>query len=121
MSEVVDAESDETAAADRQVHEVELRRDGETITLSVPEDEPVLDAAEEAGLDLPYSCRQGQCTSCVGRVLAGEVDQSEGTALDPTQEDDGFALLCIATPTGDCRIETDAQDDLFGMEMDEFL
>ncbi len=99
-------------------HEVELVHQGETISLTVPDDEYVLDAAEDAGLDLPYSCRQGQCTSCVGKVLEGEVDQSEGTALDPMQEDDGYALLCVAYPTSDCRIETEGQDDMFGGDLD---
>jgi ferredoxin len=101
-------------------HEVELVHDGETVSLSVPEDEYVLDAAEDAGLELPYSCRQGQCTSCVGKLLDGEIDQSEGTALDPMQESDGYALLCISYPTSDCRIETEAQDDMFGGDLDIF-
>ena len=93
---------------------VELEHDGETVTVGVDEDEHILDAAEDVGLDLPYSCRQGQCTSCVGTLLSGDIDQSEGTALDPMQEDDGFALLCIAYPRSDCRIETETQDDMFG-------
>jgi ferredoxin len=101
-------------------HEVELVREGETVSLSVADDEYILDAAEDAGLDLPYSCRQGQCTSCVGKMLDGEVDQSEGTALDPMQEEDGYALLCISYPESDCRIETDAQDDMFGGDLDIF-
>lgn len=99
-------------------HEVELVHHGEVVSLSVPDDEYILDAAEDEGLDLPYSCRQGQCTSCVGKVLDGEVDQSEGSALDPMQEDDGYALLCIAYPKSDCRVETDAQDDMFGGDLD---
>jgi len=98
-------------------HEVDLSHEGETITLTVPADEPILDAAEAAGLSLPYSCRQGQCTSCVGRLHAGEVDQSDGTALDPMQKDDGYALLCVATPTGDCTVETDVQEELFGLDV----
>ena len=118
------ADTSEDAAddpvTDGGTHEVTLVHEGEEITLSVDEDEYVLDAAEEAGLDLPYSCRKGQCTSCVGTVEAGELDQSEGAALDPMQKDDGFALLCIAYPTSDCTVETDTQDDLFGGDMDLF-
>ncbi|MFB6141733.1 MAG: 2Fe-2S iron-sulfur cluster-binding protein [Halorientalis sp.] len=108
----------ETSDGDVATHEVELVHDGETVTLSVAEDEYVLDAAEEAGYSLPYSCRQGQCTSCVGTIEDGDVDQSEGTALDPMQKDDGFALLCVTYPKSDCRIETDTQSDLFGMDDD---
>jgi len=92
---------------------VELEHDGETVTVGVDEDEYILDAAEDAGLELLYSCRRGQCTSCVGTLLDGDLDQSEGLALDPMQEEDGFALLCIAYPRSDCRIETETQDDMF--------
>ena len=105
-------------STDDATHEVELVHDGEEISLSIPGDESVLDAAEDAGLDLPYSCRQGQCTSCVGKVLAGDLDQSGGVALDPMQKDDGYALLCVASPVSDCRIETEAQEELFGGDLD---
>lgn len=119
MSGAADVDdTDDAADVDDGTYEVELVHEGETVTLSVDADEYVLDAAEEAGLDLPYSCRQGQCTSCVGTMLDGEVDQSEGTALDPMQQEDGYALLCISYPKSDCRIETDTQSDLFGMDDD---
>ena len=113
----VDASDDDSVEGTKSTagdYTVTLEHGGETITVGVDEDEYVLDAAEDAGLDLPYSCRQGQCTSCVGRVIDGELDQREGMALDPMQKDDGFALLCVAYPRSDCRIETAAQDELFG-------
>ncbi len=120
MSGRADRQDDagDEAVTDDDGYEVTLDHEGEEITLSIDEDEYILDAAEEAGLDLPYSCRKGQCTSCVGTVEDGEIDQSEGAALDPMQEDDGFALLCIAYPKSDCTIETDTQSDMFGGDMD---
>jgi ferredoxin len=120
MSGSAEYTDDPEAADDGETYEVELHHQGGTVTLSVAADEYVLDAAELAGLELPYSCREGQCTSCVGRLLAGDLDQSEGAALDPMQEDDGFALLRVSYPTGDCTIETEAQDDMFGMDADVF-
>jgi ferredoxin len=111
-------EASEETVADGGTHEVTLDHEGEEVSFSVDEDEYILDAAEEVGLNLPYSCRKGQCTSCVGTVGDGEVDQSEGAALDPMQRDDGFALLCIAYPESDCTIETDTQSDMFGGDMD---
>jgi ferredoxin len=121
MTESAEVDADESAGSFEGTVEdvdgdyaVELEHDGETVTVGVDEDEYILDAAEDVGLDLPYSCRQGQCTSCVGTLLDGDIDQSEGTALDPMQEEDGFALLCIAYPRSDCRIETETQDDMFG-------
>jgi ferredoxin len=112
-----DTVADTNGGGETEVYEVELRHRGETITLAVRADQYILDAAEDAGLELPYSCRQGQCTSCVGKLCEGEIDQSEGTALDPMQREDGFGLLCVATPESDCAVETEAQSDMFGGDL----
>ena len=61
-------------------------------------DEYLLDVAASAGLALPYSCLQGWCTTCAGRVLEGKVDQSEALRIYPQDEAAGFVLLCSAFP-----------------------
>lgn len=79
----------------------------------VSKDECILDAAEKQDVVLPHSCRSGACSSCVGLLKSGTVNQEDQTLLDEAQLEAGFALMCTSYPTSDCVIETHQEERFY--------
>jgi ferredoxin len=84
--------------------------DGERF--ACPADKPLLDAAHAANILIAYSCRSGQCRSCLVRVHSGEIRYPRGlpAAIDVTEADSGLALCCSAFAGSDLVIELLAPD-----------
>ena len=85
--------------------------DGETNTFPCADDEFILDAAEEAGFELPASCRSGACTSCQGRVVTGEIEHDDQSTIDDDMLAAGYACTCVAYPASDVTLLTHQMDN----------
>lgn len=101
-------------------HTVTIKSSGNCF--SVNDDESVLDAALRQGILLPYGCRNGECGSCMGTVLSGEITYPDGSplALGETNAAIGKALFCRAQPKTDLDIAVREIDGVRDIEVKTF-
>lgn len=82
-------------------------------TIAVPDDQYILDMAEDAGIRLPAGCRLGECSACVAKLISGDVDQTEQKFLRSAEIEAGYTITCVAYPRSDCTLETHQEQVLF--------
>jgi ring-1,2-phenylacetyl-CoA epoxidase subunit PaaE len=75
--------------------------DGKRREVPVAEGEAILDAALRAGLDLPFACKGGMCSTCRARLVEGSAEMELNYSLEPWELKAGFVLTCQAKPTTD--------------------
>jgi ring-1,2-phenylacetyl-CoA epoxidase subunit PaaE len=87
-------------ATAEHVAEITVTMDGRQRTFAMLDDDAtVLDAAERVGMELPYSCRAGVCSTCRVKVTRGSAEMAVNYALEPWEVKEGFVLCCQAKPT----------------------
>ncbi|MEA2881725.1 MAG: ring,2-phenylacetyl-CoA epoxidase subunit PaaE [Bradyrhizobium sp.] len=75
--------------------------DGKRREVPVAEQESILDAALRAGMDLPFACKGGMCSTCRARLVEGEARMEVNYSLEPWELNAGFILTCQARPVSD--------------------
>ena len=95
---------------------IHWRQRNQLIRREVPEGEYILRSFEQQGVSLPFSCRNGCCTSCAVRVLAGEIDQREALGLSRDLRGRGYGLLCVARALGPLEVETQDEDEVYELQ-----
>ncbi|WP_043841731.1 ferredoxin--NADP reductase [Amycolatopsis taiwanensis] len=88
----------ETVPAGREAATVTVELDGERRTLPWPAQTPLLDLLRGNGLDAPFSCREGACSACACRLVAGEVKMLRNEVLEEEDLAEGYLLACQAVP-----------------------
>ncbi|MDJ1178838.1 2Fe-2S iron-sulfur cluster-binding protein [Roseofilum sp. BLCC_M91] len=90
-------------------------------TLQVPDDRYILQNCETQGAELPFSCRNGACTTCAVRILSGEVYQPEAMGLSPDLQQQGYALLCVSYARSDLEVETQDEDEVYELQFGRYF
>ncbi|MEM9136171.1 MAG: 2Fe-2S iron-sulfur cluster-binding protein [Cyanobacteria bacterium P01_F01_bin.42] len=91
------------------------------IEFEVQNDQYILHSAEDQGIKLPFSCRNGACTTCAVRVLNGNLDQPEAMGLSPHLQKEGYALLCVSYAQSSICAETQEEDEVYEMQFGQFF
>ncbi len=99
MPEVAGRDTAVRTAVEAATAEVDLN--GEVHRLRWPRDKSLVDTMLDARIDVPHSCREGHCGSCVATLVSGEVHMASCEILGPEDRAEGLILGCQARPVSD--------------------
>lgn len=86
---------------------------GRSYDITVQPKNTILETALDAGIDLPFSCQFGSCSSCMTKLVSGKVVMLEQTALSDEEIEKGFCLTCVGYPASD-NVIVNYDDPLLG-------
>ena len=88
---------------------------------SVNKNEYILKEFEKKGFKLPFSCRNGCCTSCAVKIISGKLEQPEAMGVSQALKDKGYALLCVAKAVEDLEVETTYYDEVYELQFGQYF
>jgi ferredoxin len=97
------------------------RRTDTEFVLTVPANRYILESAEEQSVSLPFSCRNGACTTCAVRVMTGDLYQPEAMGLSSHLQEQGYALLCVSYPCSNLYVETQDEDEVYEQQFGRYF
>ena len=97
------------------------RAKGNTHSIRVPSDRYILHSFAKLGLEFPFSCRNGACTTCAVRVIKGDIAQPEAVGLSPHLQRKGYALLCVSYACSDLEVETQDEDEVYELQFGRYF
>ena len=108
------------APTDVPTYTIHVELDGVRHTFSGRADQTVLAAAEAAGIALPNSCCSGVCTTCAALLSEGSVHQPDAMGVKAELQQQGYALLCVAFPRSDLKLQAGMEDALYEAQFGQF-
>jgi len=87
-----------SAPTSDEVNHVVVTLDDQDHQIDLEDGESILEGAERIGIDPPFSCHSGVCTTCKAKLISGEVNMENNFGLGQDEIDDGFVLTCIGFP-----------------------
>ncbi|MCM1981476.1 2Fe-2S iron-sulfur cluster-binding protein [Lyngbya confervoides] len=103
-----------------QIQIYDRRRD-QRYQFTADSDRYILESAEAQGIQLPFSCRNGACTTCAVRVSSGHLHQPEAMGLSPHLQRQGYALLCVSYPESNLVAETQDEDEVYELQFGQYF
>ena len=100
---------------------IKNKETGKVYQEQVDRDKYILKEFEKKGLNLPFSCRNGCCTSCAVKVTSGKLQQPEAMGVSQALKDKGYALLCVAKAIEDIEVETTYYDEVYELQFGQYF
>ena len=94
---------------------------GKRYQAEVGSEEYILKEFEKKGFRLPFSCRNGCCTSCAVKINTGKLSQPEAMGVSQALKDKGYALLCVAKAISDLEVETTYYDEVYQLQFGQYF
>ena len=100
---------------------IKNKETGKVYQENVGDQDYILKEFEKKGLKLPFSCRNGCCTSCAVKILSGKLEQPEAMGVSQYLKDQGYALLCVAKVIEDIEVETTYYDEVYDLQFGQYF